>query len=96
MISSLVLRHRLGGLGGVGWPAYLGRLAAAVLVSTGLALGLRLVLPDLGADPSVIAAFFHVVLLGGAAVLAYLFAARLLRLNEVTSVLGTVLRRTSR
>ena len=33
-------------------------------------------------------------MLGGAAVLAYLLAARALRINEVTSVLTTVLRRT--
>ena len=96
VISTLVLRRRLGGLGTDGWVGFVARLLGAVLVSTALALGLRLLLPDLPADPSVVEAFAHVVVLSGTAVLAFLLTARILRLDEVTSVLATVLRRTSR
>ena len=94
VISTLVLRRRLGGLGGQGVARYAVRLAVAVLVSTGLALGLRELMPALSSDASVIDAFFQLVLLGGVAVLAYLAAARALRLDEVAAVLATVLRRT--
>ena len=96
VVSTVLLQRRVGGIGDGVWSSFLGKLVAAVLVSTGVALGLRTVLPSLPGDSSVVEAFFHLVLLGGAAVMAYLLAARALRLNEVTSVLGTVLRRTSR
>ena len=99
VISSLVLRSRLGGLdvgSGAGWASYGVRLLLAVVASTALALGLRLLLPDLSDDSSVLRALLEVALLTGIAVLTFLVAARVLRINEVTSVLGTVLRRTSR
>ncbi len=96
VISTLVLRHWLGGLGGEGWPAFVGRLLGAVLISTVLAVALRLLLPDLAVRPSVLEALVHLVLVVGAAVMAFLLAARALRINEVTSVLRTVLRRASR
>lgn len=93
VVSTLVLQRRVGGIGDGAWAGFLGRLVVAVLVSTGAALALRAVLPGLPSSPSVIEAFFQLVLLGGVAVLAYLVAARVLRINEVTSVLATVLRR---
>ena len=96
VVSSVMLQRRIGGLGDGVWSAFLGKLVFAVVVSTGVALLLRAVLPALPSDPSVIEAFFHLVLLGGAAVPAYLLAARALRIDEVTSVLSTVLRRTRR
>ena len=96
VVSSVMLQRRIGGLGDGVWSAFLGKLVVAVVVSTGVALLLRVVLPALPSDPSVIEAFFHLVLLGGAAVPAYLLAARALRIDEVTSVLSTVLRRTRR
>jgi putative peptidoglycan lipid II flippase len=96
LVSALVLRRTLGGLrlsAGSGWPSYLARLLGAVSVSTALALGVRLLLPDLPDDPSTIRAVLELALLSGVAVVAFLGAARALRINEVTSVLGTVLRR---
>jgi putative peptidoglycan lipid II flippase len=98
LISALVLRDRLGRLSpttGASWPSYLGRLLLAVVASTALAAGLRLLLPDLPEDPSLPRALLELALLTGTAIAAFLVAARLLRLNEVTSVLSTVLRRTS-
>jgi putative peptidoglycan lipid II flippase len=96
VVSTLVLRHRLGGLGAGGWASFVVRLVGAVAVSSGLALGIRVLLPGSSSDGSLVEAFAELVLLGGVAVLAYLVAARLLRINEVTSVLATVLRRASR
>jgi putative peptidoglycan lipid II flippase len=98
LVSALVLRRSLGGLGapGAGWPSYLARLLVAVLVSTAVALGVRLLLPDLPDDPSTLRALLELAVVGGVGVLAFLGAAKALRINEVTSVLGTVLRRTQR
>jgi hypothetical protein len=79
---------------GAGWPSYLARLLGAVSVSTALALGVRLLLPDLPDDPSTVRAVLELAVLSSVAVLAFLAAARLLGLKEVTSVLGTLLRRT--
>lgn len=97
VISSLVLRGRLGGLGSRGgWASYAGRLAVAVAAATGLALGVRVLLPGLPDDPTVFRGVAELALLGGLAVLAFLLAARMLRINEVMSVVGTVLRRARR
>jgi len=97
LVSALVLRRTLGGLrvpAGAGWPSYLARLLVAVLASTALALGVRLLLPDLTDDPSTVRAVLELALLSGVAVVGFLGAARMLRLDEVTSVLSTLLRRT--
>jgi putative peptidoglycan lipid II flippase len=97
LVSALVLRRTLGRLGvpnATGWPSYVTRLLGAVSVSTALALGVRLLLPDLPDDPSTARAVLELALLIGVAVTAFLAAARLLGLKEVTSVLGTLLRRT--
>ena len=93
VISAAVLRSRLGGLGS-GWASFGAKLVGAVAVSTGVAVGLRLVLPDLPSSPSVLLALGHLAVLGAGTVLTFLVAARLLRLQEVTAVLATVLRRT--
>jgi putative peptidoglycan lipid II flippase len=95
VISAAVLRSRLGDLG-TGWATYAAKLVGAVAVSTGVALLLRLVLPDLPSSPSVLLALTHLAVLGGSAALTFLVAARLLRIDEVTSVLATVLRRAGR
>ena len=98
LVSALVLRRVLGGLGvtgGAGWPSYLGRLLVAVVASTALALGVRLLLPDLPDDPSTVRARAASSPCSPASpCVAFLAVARLLRINEVTSVLSTVLRRT--
>jgi putative peptidoglycan lipid II flippase len=99
LVSVTVLRRALGGLGvagGTGWPSYAARLLVAASLSTALALGVRLLLPDLPDDPSTARAALELALLSGVAVAAFLAAARLLGLKEVTSVLGTLLRRTRR
>jgi putative peptidoglycan lipid II flippase len=96
VVSAVVLRRALGGLGaagGSGWPAYLARLLIAALVSAGLALGVRLLLPDLPDDPSTLRAVLELALLGAVAVTGFLLLARVLRITEVTSVISTVLRR---
>jgi putative peptidoglycan lipid II flippase len=96
VVSAFVLRRALGGLGvtaGAGWPSYVGRLLVAALVSTALALGVRLLLPDLPDDPSTVRALSELALLSGVAVSSFLVMARLLRITEVTSVISTVLRR---
>lgn len=91
-ISAAVLRARLGELG-TGWASYAAKLVVAVGASTGVAVGLRLVLPSLPSSPSVALALAHLAVLSAGAVLAFLAAARLLGIEEVTSVVGTVLRR---
>jgi putative peptidoglycan lipid II flippase len=96
LVSTVLLQRRVGGLGDGVWPAFLAKLVVAVLLSTGVALGLRLVLPDLPSTPSVLQALAQLLVLGGAAALTFLLAARVLRIDEVTSVLATVLRRASR
>ena len=94
-ISAAVLRSRLGDLGD-GWATYAAKVVAAVVGSTAVALGLRLLLPGLPESPSFVLALAHLALLGAAAVMAFLALARLLGIDEVTSVLGTVLRRARR
>jgi putative peptidoglycan lipid II flippase len=94
-ISAAVLRSRLGDLGD-GWAPYAAKLVTAVGISTAVALGLRLLLPGLPESPSFALALAHLAVLGAAAVLAFLALARLLGIDEVTSVLGTVLRRARR
>lgn len=97
LVSVLVLRRAVGALAvadGSGWPGYLARLLAAVLVSAAVALGVRLLLPDLPEDPSTVRALLELALVGSAAVGSFLLASRLFGLKEVTSVLTTVLRRT--
>ena len=99
VVSVVVLRRALGGMHAAGagtWGSYLARLVASVVVSTALALGVRLVLPDLPDDPSLPRALVDLALLSGVAVLAFLVAARLLRLTEVTSVISTLSRRRAR
>jgi putative peptidoglycan lipid II flippase len=96
VVSALVLRKAVGGLsaaGGSGWPAYLGRLLLAALAAASLALGVRLLLPDLPDDPSTVRAVLELALLSGVAVGCFLLLARVLRITEVTSVISTVLRR---
>ena len=96
VVSALVLRKAVGGLsvaGGSGWPAYLGRLLLAALAAAGLALGVRLLLPDLPDDPSTVRAVLELALLSGVAVGFFLLLARVLKITEVTSVISTVLRR---
>jgi putative peptidoglycan lipid II flippase len=96
LVSALVLRRALGGLAvgtGPGWSSYVARLLVAALVSAGLALGVRLLLPDLPEDPATVRAVLELALLTGVAVGGFLVLARLLRITEVTSVISTVLRR---
>ena len=99
VVSVIVLRRALGGMHAAGagtWGSYLARLLVAVVVSTALALGVRLLLPDLPDDPSLPRALVDLALLSGVAVVAFLVAARLLRLTEVTSVISTLSRRRAR
>ncbi len=93
LASYAVLRRRVGGFGGSAPLAFLARLLVAVALSTGAAALVRLVLPDLPGEPRLVPALVHTVAIGGVAVVAFLAAARLLRLAEITTMLDLVLRR---
>jgi putative peptidoglycan lipid II flippase len=95
LISYLVLRRTLGGLGTPELVRFLVRLAIITVVSTGVALGLALVLPGRD-EPSHLLALVRLVVVGGVDVAVFLVLARTFRVTEVTAVLDTVTRRVRR
>ncbi len=93
MLSYLVLRRILGGLGTARLARYLVRLLVAAAGSTAVAWGASLLLDDLGADPHLAVAALRAFVVTVVDVVAFLVLARVLRLTEVTEVMDTVTRR---
>jgi putative peptidoglycan lipid II flippase len=93
LLSYLVLRHILGGLGTARLLRYLVRLLIAAAGSTAVAWGASLLLDGFGADPHLGVAALRAFAVTVVDVVAFLVLARLLRLAEVTEVLDTVTRR---
>ncbi|WP_370617018.1 murein biosynthesis integral membrane protein MurJ [Mumia sp. Pv 4-285] len=95
LLAITVLSFRIGPV--VDWSAagFLGRLALACLVAGAAIIGSFTFLAEpLGLDgDDKISALLSLVLFGGLGALAFLLAAWMLRIREVTSVIRTVLRR---
>jgi putative peptidoglycan lipid II flippase len=89
-LSYAVLRRVLGGLETPRLVRFLARLAVAALVSTGVALGVAVLLRGLGDDPHLAVAALRAAAVTVVDVGVFLAMARVLRLDEVTAVLGTV------
>ncbi|WP_028659968.1 murein biosynthesis integral membrane protein MurJ [Nocardioides insulae] len=97
LLSSAVLRARLGGLQIPATLGFLGRLLVAVAVSTAAAyLVARLLAPWADDHTGVAGAFTQVLTIGVVDVVVFLAMAALLRLREVTEVLALVTSRVRR
>ena len=72
---------------------FLGRLLLAALVSTAAAYAVHLLLGALGPDPHLVVALLRALAVTAVDVVVFVLLARVLRLEEVTGVLDTVLRR---
>ncbi|MCW2768098.1 MAG: integral rane protein MviN [Nocardioides sp.] len=93
VLSYVVLRRRLGGLDGARLTRFLLRLGIATAISTGVAGALALLLHDISADPAWPVAAVQALAITGVDVLVFLGLARVMRLDEVTSVIRTITRR---
>ena len=92
--STTLLSRRVGSLFGRGLGGYSIRLAGACVAAAAAMLAARAVLSTLGLDGArPLSAVVVLVVAGGLGAAAYLLSARVLRLREVTSILGAVLRR---
>ncbi|MFN8189779.1 MAG: murein biosynthesis integral membrane protein MurJ [Nocardioidaceae bacterium] len=90
-VSWLVLSRELGGLGSAELLRYVVRLVLAVSITTGAAfLIARLAHAQTGDRPHWLVSTVLLVVVGGIAVAVYLGLARLLRLTEVSAIVGTV------
>lgn len=93
LLSSIVLRRRLGGLALRGTVRFLVRLAIAVAVSTALA-ALVLValapLPDPTGAEGLGLSLVELALIGGVDVITLLVLARVMRIREITDVVSVV------
>ncbi len=95
VVSYLVLRRTLGGLGTPELVRFLVRLVIITAVATGVALGLALLLPGRD-EPSHVLALLRLLVVGGVDVTVFVVLARAFRVTEVTAVLDTVTRRVRR
>ncbi|QBR94469.1 murein biosynthesis integral membrane protein MurJ [Nocardioides euryhalodurans] len=102
IVSSVVLVRRLRADAGPGTRVpgsaasllgFVGRLLLAALVSTAAAYVVHLLLGVLGPDPHLVVALLRALAVTTVDVVVFVLLARLLRLEEVTGVLDTVLRR---
>jgi putative peptidoglycan lipid II flippase len=91
--SYLVLRHRLGGLGTRRLATFVGRLVVATAVATGLTFPVAQVLGGWSEDPGWVGAAARAAAVSAFDVVVFLVMARLLRIDEVTTVVRTVTRR---
>jgi putative peptidoglycan lipid II flippase len=92
-VSYLLLRGRLGGLETPTLVRFVVRVLVAAGVSAAIAWGLGQLLPGRTDDVSHVLAAFRVVLLGGVDLAVFLFSARMMRIDEVTEVVDTLVRR---
>lgn len=91
LVSWLVLSRRLGGLGSPELVRYVVRLVLAVAVTTAVAFLIeRLARAEVGDRPHWLVSTALLVVVGGIAIATYLTLARLLRLTEVSAIVGTV------
>ncbi|MGA8255007.1 MAG: murein biosynthesis integral membrane protein MurJ [Nocardioides sp.] len=96
VLSYAVLRRSLGGLEGAATLRFVVRLLVAVAGSTAVALLIALVLKEWGDDPALVVAGLRAGLVVAVDVGTFLLLARVLRLEEVTSVVQTVTGRLAR
>jgi putative peptidoglycan lipid II flippase len=96
VVSYAMLRGRLGGLQTPTLVRFLVRLLIAAGSSTLVAWGIGQVLPGHTDDVTHVLAGVRVVILGGIDVGLFLVLARLMHIDEVTSVLETLIRRIRR
>jgi putative peptidoglycan lipid II flippase len=92
-LSYLVLRRLLGGLETRRLVRFVVRLILAAAVSTAVAYGAKLALDQMGTSPNQAIAAVRAAIITGVDIGVFLAAARLLRLREVTEVVGTITRR---
>ena len=93
VLSYVVLRRRLGGLDGARLTRFLLRLVIATAISTGLAWVATRLLHGLTPDPQWPVATLEALAITGVDVVAFLLLAKVMRLDEVTSVIRTLTRR---
>jgi putative peptidoglycan lipid II flippase len=94
--SSTLLSRRVGPLFGRAFASYAARLAAACAVAAAVMLSARLALAAVGVDGERPASAVAVLALAGSlGAGAYVLAARLANLQEVTAITGALLRRRS-
>jgi putative peptidoglycan lipid II flippase len=91
--SYLLLRRRLGGLETPALVRFLVRLVIATVASTSVAWAVGQVLPGAGHDVTHLMAGIRLVVLGAVDVAVFVALARVMRIDEVTTVLDTVIRR---
>jgi putative peptidoglycan lipid II flippase len=91
--SYLLLRRRLGGLETPALVRFLVRLVIATVASTSVAWAVGEVLPGAGHDVTHLMAGIRLVVLGAVDVAVFVALARVMRIDEVTTVLDTVIRR---
>jgi putative peptidoglycan lipid II flippase len=95
-LSYQLLRGRLGGLETPALMRFVVRVLLAACVSTAIAWAVGHVLPGHTDDVSHVLAAFRVVLLGGIDLAIFLLLARIMRIQEVTTVVETFIRRIQR
>lgn len=95
-VSYSALRRRLGGLHTPTLVRFLVRMLLAVLVATGAALAVAVLLPGWGEQPGKATALARGAAIGLVDLAVLLVMARVLRLREITSVVDTVRGRLSR
>ena len=95
-VSYQLLRGRLGGLETPALMRFVVRVLLAACVSTAIAWAVGHVLPGHTDDVSHVLAAFRVVLLGGIDLAIFLLLARIMRIQEVTTVVETFIRRIQR
>jgi putative peptidoglycan lipid II flippase len=92
-VSSGVLARALGGIGLRSLVRFLVRLVVIAVLSTTAAVGAAWLLRGLGEDPALVVALLRALVVTIVDVVVFLLLARLFRLQEVTEVLDTVVRR---
>jgi putative peptidoglycan lipid II flippase len=92
-VSYVLLRGRLGGLETPTLVRFLVRVLVAAVLAAAIAWGLGRLLPGHTDDVSHLLAAFRVVLLGGVDLAVFLLLARMMRIDEVTEVVDTLIRR---
>jgi putative peptidoglycan lipid II flippase len=92
-VSSGVLARALGGIGLRSLVRFLVRLVVIAVLSTTAAVGAAWLLRGLGEDQALVVALLRALVVTIVDVVVFLLLARLFRLQEVTEVLDTVVRR---
>ena len=96
VLSYVVLRGRLGGLGTSGSLPFLGRLVIAVGASTAAAVGVAAALHSWMDDPHWVTSAGIAAVITAADAVVFVVLARAMQMREVTAVLDTLTRRLAR